>query len=251
MAEQKLLLSNPNEINVLTFGNSLTEGYADFGMTFHPYSIALEKKLSTLLPTHKINITVNGLSGDRVLTSLNGIFLKRLQSSLPLRKTGTPKYDLVIVLGGTNDLAYLIGDADGPNKIFEGLKECYAHVLEARASLLCLTVPERAIDTRASKLAEKARNARLELNKLIAGFVNEHETLGEEGAEEAVSPSKVFLFDLAKAVPFPNDRDEDGDWDTTIWSPDGLHMMPQGYDFVGEELATHIFDLLQGATLKN
>jgi lysophospholipase L1-like esterase len=242
MASRKLILSNPNEINILTFGSSLTEGYTDFGTAFHPYSIALEKKLSDLLPSHKVNITVDGRSGDRVLASLSGIFLQRLQSSLPLSKTGSPKFDFVIVLGGTNDLALLLRDEDGPIKIFEGLNQGYDHILKAGASLLCMTVPERAVDCGGNQMANTARNARLQLNKLISTYAQEHKTVDEAGRTTS-SPSKVFLFDLAKTVPFPRNEAGNEVGNRAFWS-DMLHFTAQGYDFVGEELAIYISGLL-------
>jgi lysophospholipase L1-like esterase len=238
-SEQKLILSTAGELRILAFGNSLTEGYTDFGTCFHPYAIALEKKLSSLLPGLNISVDVNGQSGDRVLSRLGGEFLERLQSSCSFRKSGTPpKYDIVIALGGTNDLGYLANKADCAPEIFEGMKRCYEHVLLAGSSLLCLTVPERAIDTRTSEMALRTRASRLQLNELIAGFVQSHQA-AEDGKP------KVFIMDLARIAPFPVDEGEDEEFDQRIWSPDGLHMSSRGYDFVGEELAGFLYNNLQ------
>jgi lysophospholipase L1-like esterase len=239
MSEQKLALSTPEKLRILAFGNSLTEGFTDFGTRFHPYAIALQKKLSSLLPELEITVDVDGRSGDRVLSKLGGVFLERLQSSCPLIQSGgTPKYDVVIALGGTNDLGYMINEKDCAIEIFEGMKSCYEHVLQAGSSLLCLTIPERAIDTRASAMARRARDSRLQLNELIAGFVH-----GYSAAE--VGKPKVFIMDLARIVPFPADKREDEAFDQSIWSPDGLHMSSQGYDFVGEELAGFLYNIVQ------
>jgi lysophospholipase L1-like esterase len=242
MSEQKLTLSTSGEIRILAFGNSLTEGYTDFGTRFHPYAISLEKKLSSLSPGLNVTVDVNGQSGDRVLPELGGIFLERLQSSCPLVKSGNPpKYDIVIVLGGTNDLGYMINEPDCAAEIFEGMRRCYEHVLLVGSSLLCLTVPERAIDTRTSAMARRARDSRLQLNEMIAGFAQSHQE-AEDGKP------KVFLMDLARIAPFPADKGEDEAFDQSIWSPDGLHMSSQGYDFVGEELAGFLHNLLQKPT---
>src|ERR1700753_3613222 len=158
MGDQVLPLSTPGELNILAFGNSLTEGYTDYGTHFHPYAISLKKQLSSLLPDLKINIDVNGQSGDLVLPRLNGNFFQRLQSSCPLVAANRPpKYDLVILLGATNDLGYLVNKPDCASEIFESLKTCYEHVLRSRSSLLCLTVPERAIDHHESGLGKRAR----------------------------------------------------------------------------------------------
>jgi lysophospholipase L1-like esterase len=239
MSEQKLTLSTPGEIRVLAFGDSLTEGYTDFGMRFHPYAIALEKKLSSLMPELNITVDINGKSGDLVLSERDGDFMQRLQSSCPLRKSGnSPKYDIVIALGGTNDLGYMINKPDCAAEIFEGIKKCYEHILLAGSSLLCLTVPERAIDTRASQMARRARHSRVQLNELISGFVQSH-----QGADDG--KPKVFIMDLAQIAPFPGDKGEDEAFDQSIWSPDGLHMSSQGYDFVGDELASFLYNILQ------
>jgi len=234
MAEQNSqTLSDSKGMRILTFGASLTEGYTDFGMTFHPYGKSLKKKLSALHPNLKITVDVNGRSGDCVLASLGGNFLNRLQSSC--QESKLPKYDLVIFLGGTNDLAYKLNAPNGTQEIFEGLKKCYEHVLQTYSTnLLCLTIPERHIDLSSSKMGIKARDARLKLNSLIASYVESHE------AEEPGKP-RAMLMDLAKIAPFtPDDNEEDAD--TRLWSADGLHMTSVGYDFVGEELARFIHD---------
>ncbi|OCL12829.1 SGNH hydrolase [Glonium stellatum] len=251
MDHQKLKLFKPNEVRILAFGNSLTEGYTDFGTRFHPYAIELQNKLSQLVSDFKVTVDVDGKSGDRVLPSLQGIFFQRIQSSCPIHKQNSPKYDLVIILGGTNDLAFLINDPVGPSQIFEGLKACYDHVLQSGTSLLCLTIPERSIDTRTSELAKKAREARLELNEKITEFVKLSQ--GTKEAETGVTDDqiggsthagRVFLMDLAAIVPFPPDQKEDEQFESQIWSPDGLHMSSHGYDFVGQELGSYIHGLI-------
>jgi lysophospholipase L1-like esterase len=128
-------------------------------------------------------------------------------------------------------------DLDGAEEIFtQGLKPLYEYVLkETSASLLVMTVPERAIDTRDSSdlLAGRMRASREYLNKLIRDWAGEQK-------------ERVFVMDLAPMVPFPVDRGEDDEtaMDKSIWSPDGLHMSDKGYDFVGEQLGKVISSLL-------
>jgi lysophospholipase L1-like esterase len=242
MSDRKLALSTTGEFRILAFGDSLTEGYTDFGTRFRPYAIALGKKLSFLLPGLKTTVDVNGRSGDLVLSELGGAFLHRLQSSCPPHKSGNPpKYDIVIALGGTNDLGYMIDEPECAPEIFEGIKRCYDHVLQAGSSLLCLTIPERAIDTRTSEAAQRARHSRVRLNELIAGFVQSYQVTGNDNP-------KVFIMDLAPLVPVPTDKGENEEFDERIWSPDGLHMSSQGYDFVGEELASFLYSILEKPT---
>jgi lysophospholipase L1-like esterase len=253
---KKIWLSNPKKIRILAFGDSLTEGYTDW-ITRHPYGNALKTELSNILPEYRVTVDINGKSGDRVCSSLSGEFFERLESSIPISSTSksffddvsgssarpvTPQpstYDLVIILGGTNDLAFKSRDPDGPARIFQALEECYNHVLDSGSSLLCLTVPERNIDTQVSAVAKIAKAARVTLNNLIIEFVENHQPGGEEGQ------SSVFLLDLAREVPFTcDDTDKDGDDDVRLWSTDGLHMTAEGYDHVGEKLAVFIHDLV-------
>lgn len=92
-----LLRHHQDHLRILAFGNSLTEGYTDFGMRFHPYGNALKSKLSALAPDLTISVDINGQSGDCVLDSLRGNFKNRLLNAIGSREHG--KYDLAIVLG--------------------------------------------------------------------------------------------------------------------------------------------------------
>lgn len=240
MSRTKLKLTAPNKLKILAFGDSLTEGYTIMGMGFHPYALELHKRLTQLLPEYTVTVDENGESGDRVLPSLSGRFFERIQYSCPLPTPQAAKYDLVIVLGGTNDLAYLQANDAAFDLIFDGLKKCYDQVLRTGASLLCLTVPERAIDHSISDLAGRAREHRMKLNQKITEFVKD-----KQGSDEGNSRAGVFLMDLAAIAPFPSPEDVDNKAPTSKnWSPDGLHMTPEGYDFVGQELAGAIYGLL-------
>lgn len=256
----QLQLATEGEINILAFGDSLTEGsvspwttpprprheanisfrsYTDWGMTFHPYAHALRKSLSAFFPDRAVTVDVNGQSGDFVLADFHGNFLPRLRKSLARIAERGKAYDLVIVLGGTNDLAMLQHDSDAaPDRIFTGLRACYDCALAAGAALLILTVPERSADHSARH--RHVREARERLNARLLGYA------AERAAEV---PRRVFLMDLAAMAPFPEvpdgeDQHDFSGWEGQLWSPDGLHMSAHGYDFVGEELAALIHHLL-------
>lgn len=248
----KLKSHKPNSLRILAFGDSLTEGYADYGMTFQPYGETLEHELAQLLPDHRVVVDVDGKSGDCVRADLSGDFLDRIQVAIEIfssentqttsgeQSSSTPEsacYDLVIILGGTNDLAYTINDEDGPNDIFTALKECYDCVLESGASLLCLSVPERRIDHQKSSVAQKCKSLRLELNSLIAEYVS------ESSSESTVVPSVSFM-DLASLMPYAMGKDEKGDEIEEFWSRDGLHMTAKGYYHVGQSLANFIYGMI-------
>jgi hypothetical protein len=50
-----------NPLHILTFGNSITAGWTDFGTVYHPYAGKLVELLEKSLPSYKITIDV----GDR------------------------------------------------------------------------------------------------------------------------------------------------------------------------------------------
>lgn len=203
---------------------------------------ALKPALKKLCPDlTNITVDVEGRSGDCVLTALGGKFRDRLGNAVSARDSD---YDLIIILGGTNDLAYKLEKGlPGAAEIFDkGLRVLYEYVLEeTRANLLVMTVPMRAIDVRDSSWGGKARESREHLNNLILSWAGKQN-------------GRVFSMDLAKLVPFPkntgdeNEEEEDDDdvrfGGGSCWSADGLHMSEKGYDTVGEHLAEAIQGLL-------
>jgi hypothetical protein len=66
------------KINILCFGDSLTDGYAKWGLSYTPYARAMEEELVTAWPDIEFNIEVNGLSGDSVIPAY-GDFLERIE----------------------------------------------------------------------------------------------------------------------------------------------------------------------------
>lgn len=241
-SEKPLPRHHQDHLRILAFGDSLTEGYTDFGTRFHPYGKIMRTKLAELLPNVKVSVDIEGQSGDCVLSSLDGDFQHRLTTALQTPSGEPPKYDLAIVLGGTNDLAYkLEAGLVGAEEIFRGLGTLYEQILNAGTSLIAMTVPERAIDTRSSGLAVRARANREHLNRWIVEW-----TRAERRKRRDSGVPKVYTFDLAPLVPFPKDKSEDDEtpFDETVWSPDGLHMSASGYDFVGTQLASFIKDIV-------
>jgi lysophospholipase L1-like esterase len=67
-----------NTLHLLCFGDSLTAGYSDPGVPFHPYTDALQASLATAFPSVNVTIDNHGLPGDQV-TSPPGGFLPRME----------------------------------------------------------------------------------------------------------------------------------------------------------------------------
>ena len=120
----------PKSLRILCFGDSLTAGYTRYGWEFHPYADHLRAGLQLSLSTPDIEVDVAGLSGDQV----QGSYLRRIKAKCA--DTETP-YDWIIVMGGTNDLAW----GRPPDTIYEGLSKptlplsSYAHIFSITSLL--------------------------------------------------------------------------------------------------------------------
>ena len=102
----------PKSLRILCFGDSLTAGYTSYGWEFYPYADHLRVGLQHMLSTPDIQVDVDGFSGDQV----QGNYLARIKRKCA--NTETP-YDWIIVMGGTNDLAW----GQSPDTIYEGLRK--------------------------------------------------------------------------------------------------------------------------------
>ncbi|KAL5356605.1 SGNH hydrolase [Aspergillus floccosus] len=197
-----------SKTTILCFGNSLTAGYHQFGLDYHPYAWKLEEKLKAAFPSHTFQVDVDGLPGDLVINP-PGRFLPRLQ-----KRCAEISYDWVVVLGATNDLGHRYPVA----RIFPALEGAWKVALNAGANILALTVPECA----AVNKDLDARRA--ELNAQILGYQHE----------------KFHAFDLHPKVPYHDATEE---FRKKVWD-DGLHLTPAGYDLVGSAVGDHLIHLL-------
>lgn len=102
----------PESLRILCFGDSLTAGYTSYGWELYPYADHLRVALQHMLSTSDIEVDAAGLSGDQV----RGSYLPRIEAKCA--NTESP-YDWIVVMGGTNDLAW----GQQPDSIYEGLSE--------------------------------------------------------------------------------------------------------------------------------
>ncbi|KAL1988688.1 hypothetical protein VTN96DRAFT_8388 [Rasamsonia emersonii] len=214
--------NNTNTLRILCFGNSLTAGYWHYGLEYHPYAIKLKERLQQsiteeelLPPNTDIVIDVEGLPGD-LAVSPPGRFLGRMEG-----RCSKTAYDWVIVLGGTNDLAY---GTFSPSQIFAALQQAWSTALTSstsnnRTNVLALTIPE------CSAISDRLTRRRDELNAKILAHRAE----------------RFYTFDLHSALPYhslsENERER-------IWD-DGLHLTDEGYDLMGELVAGRLVELLK------
>ena len=115
MAEQSVCKGSlPKSLRILSFGDSLTAGYTRYGLEHYPYADHLRTSLEHDLSSSDIQVEVAGMSGDQV----QGSYLSRIKAKCTTKER---RYDWVIVMGGTNDLAW----GQPPETIFAGLSESF------------------------------------------------------------------------------------------------------------------------------
>ncbi|CAF1039988.1 unnamed protein product [Adineta steineri] len=194
----------------LAIGDSLTAGYSDRGLSFHSYSINLTNLFSSVhIP---IIVDQQGVTGEHVVPTM----MKRLERILS-NKTKS-YYDWIIILGGTNDLAY----NKNADKIFnEGLKLMYNMVLQ-NTRLAVMTVIENGHYLPEHKQDKERRI----LNTMIRNFTENYE-----------DKKRICLIDLDKKIPYHSMKDISQR--KAIWD-DPIHLKAAGYD----QMAKFIFEKL-------
>lgn len=130
MAESEAL---PKSLRILCFGDSLTAGFTKNGEEHHPYADHLRAGLQHTRFVSDVKIDVAGFSGDTVV---QGLYVRRMKRSCEV--AGDNPYDWIIVMGGTNDLAW----GEHPDVIYNGLSKassCLFHILSPlQTSMLAL-----------------------------------------------------------------------------------------------------------------
>lgn len=187
---------------ILAFGDSLTEGWCDFGTKFHPYT----RKLQTLIPSlsKSVDVVNRGVSGETT---------KQMSERLPLVFNKDGPFDLVTILGGTNDLGLSLNKDGEP--LFRRLRSLHELALQHTPLSVAVTIPETGYEAmdRFTALREK----RLQVNALLKQYVQD-------------CGSKIILSDLSAKLPRKSLSHEDR---TKFWADD-LHLTPAGYDRMGE-----------------
>lgn len=213
----QVINSDPYSRSILCFGDSLTSGFYNHGHNFHPYS----QRLSQLLNSEgRIKYYVK--TSGKVREMAHGSMARRLPEVLG----NSSRFDWVIILGGTNDVAHVknFGDDDSfMNQLIsiwkprivrdiEVLHEI-AHRYGARTVLL--TIPETAYEAWPNyKTLWVMRNR---LNEDLRDYARR-------------SQGSVVLCDLANQLPRHSLSLQA---QSILWN-DHLHLTPYGYDKMAE-----------------
>lgn len=206
-------------VNILLIGDSLTEGYYAYGMKFHSYAEKMEELLYRHFPSTPSSeqeqngihlpflIHQRGVSGE-----CTDEIAMRLNSYLHRAEEKGSGYDIVCVLGGTNDLG---DDVPNPAEICQNLQAMYEQVKKHNSNslLVLITIPEgRCVD-------EDYVAARRKVNSWILQYGS--------------ADSNVVHVDLEHLLPHFKPDSKPLEVDVLHWD-DALHMTVKGYDKFGE-----------------
>ncbi|KAH6980681.1 SGNH hydrolase-type esterase domain-containing protein [Ilyonectria sp. MPI-CAGE-AT-0026] len=193
-------------LSILCFGDSLTQGFHNYGLGESPYSGTLEKKLKGAFPDRTIVIRTSGVPGDLASSSS---FQRRF-----IQEASSDSYEWVIILGGTNDLGRLLS----VDKVFHALESHWNTAIGNGSKVLALTVPEC-----------KAKPEWLVVNR-------------NELNQQIMSHSRpnFYAFDLASHVPYHSLTAAQ----RTLYWDDGLHLTADGYEWMGEHIARGLIRIL-------
>jgi lysophospholipase L1-like esterase len=197
---------------ILCYGDSLTAGSSPPSWEMFPYSSYLEQALHQQTTLHHAIVRHRGLPGWTAAQMVAEANADQTGLRTAIRM-GAP-IDLVIILAGTNDLAY----SDQPMPILQSIlalhQICYD---EGVRHTIALGIPPsgyQSVNLPASVVVQT-------INNELAGFAQRE-------------PRATF-------VPFPFDYQPGDD----KWAPDGLHFSPAGYQVLGMSLAPNVESILK------
>eukprot|EP01113_Clastostelium_recurvatum_P010280 TRINITY_DN15074_c0_g2_i1.p1 TRINITY_DN15074_c0_g2~~TRINITY_DN15074_c0_g2_i1.p1 ORF type:complete len:214 (-),score=42.77 TRINITY_DN15074_c0_g2_i1:34-675(-) len=204
-------------VKILAFGDSLTEGYAQWGSVWHPYAdrlqILLNERSSSSTSSSSNNNDNNDNNNITYQVDCAGISGEQSRSMVKRIKKLVAHhdhhvYDIVIVLGGTNDLHFL-----DSREIFNNLVSIHHHIAQMGSKSVVVTIPE--VENEQVK-HKHISDRRKEVNALLLSYSQEFD---------------LPFFDLSSAIPHSNmTPDQELLWD------DSLHFSTKGYDKIADLL---------------
>lgn len=204
--------SSSHPWNILCFGDSLTAGYTNCGTEFHPYSNTLDKLLLEEKSENNFKVVEFGFSGEKVCPTMYNrlretLTMKGIENSL----TYLPFQNIIIILGGTNDLGY----NKSTENICKHLKLMYDYCLDSYECqlLVCITIPDINFSDQSKNMKEK-RNA---VNEFIANYCLESD--------------RILFYDFCSSTMRMSHNEREKYYDK-----DGLHFSTDGYEYLGAEL---------------
>ena len=208
---------------VFCYGDSLTAGTSPPSLETYPYAPHLENALKTM-SNNDDDILVRwrghpGWTSTQMVSDLQGpaglaSILRRVE-----RQT-SEKISLVVLLAGTNDLAY----ETNSEAIAKSILDLHTAAHQEGVHTLSLSIPPSGWQ----KQSAEARKLAQEVNQSL----------------------KLYAENNADKMTFTNFPIQEFDPTSGFWSPDGLHFSPEGYTHIGNQLALPIKNILNASSKK-
>lgn len=201
-------------LKIFCFGDSLTSGSSPPLLESFPYAPHLQNELRKQTDNDDLLVRWKGFPGWTSSDLLLGGGLSMTLDQIQL-KTGS-HVDLVIIIAGTNDLAYE-KDAD---VIFNNIKKIHQIAHEKSIPTLSFGIPDSSWQQQSVETALLRKDVNHKLYQWSKN--NENDS-------------------LVHYKPFPI---EQFDRSSGFWAPDGLHFSPLGYEHLGTSMAPAVISLL-------
>lgn len=191
---------------ILCFGDSLTKGLApDLSPTewekYWPYT----KQLKILISKHFNNDT--SVIPKIVDDGINGELVSRMKHRISFLLSKS-LYDVVVVLGGTNDLGHHRSKDEILKDLYDIHHTIYNFGLKSNRTIVsfAITIPPLSWPVN--------QTVRADVNNALKEYVNKNITM-------------TYLIDLDKVLTTTHT-------DKKYYSTDNVHFSPSGYDLIGE-----------------
>jgi lysophospholipase L1-like esterase len=142
-----------------------------------------------------------------------------------------PPLDLILILAGTNDLAY----EDDSSIIVSNIQGIHKIAHSYGCKTIALGIPPSGWQIQDSN---KVGNIANEVNEKLQSWCCCDNDVGGSSSSTASSSS---CSTIVTYVPFPI---KEFDRDSGVWAPDGLHLSPEGYKTIGVSLSPIIANIL-------
>ena len=192
---------------VFCYGDSLTAGTSPPGNKLYPYGKYLQEKLRAVPGLESSRVGWKGYPG---WTSSQLLNIAPLPSLLDDVNSKIGKIDVVIILAGSNDLAY----GTDSQEIFDTI----AGIHEIAHSKGCKTIALSIPPSSWQKQSDTARSLAISVNSKLELWSRENQL------NTMFAPFPISEFDASSG----------------FWCSDGLHFSPEGYKEIGESLVPFV-----------
>mmetsp|Transcript_29916 Transcript_29916/g.51081 ORF Transcript_29916/g.51081 Transcript_29916/m.51081 type:complete len:260 (+) Transcript_29916:77-856(+) len=209
---------------IFCYGDSLTAGTAPPIYDLFPYGQSLESELG-----NDVVVRWRGLPGWTAQTMVEYLDDGNVGLRAAVNGIDNPPISLVIILAGTNDIGFLTSSmtpTGGATDIDDAVKP----IVNLHKACLDITKGEHKIRTLAVGIPGSAwQQMNSSASKLAADMNSSIQQFAQSYPDGVVSYTDF---------PFPYEKND-------LWCSDGLHLSPEGYKRLGNDLAPVVKQILE------